>query len=235
MNKIGEEDEDGDVDLSEYERIRVRNIHRNNARLRALGLISTAEETRSNALARNFSNKIKLKSDDRSSNLKRKHVENSQPVRKSRRLQGLAVTDEDIQLPDDRRQIEFSHNSEDEDALIEQERERLERVSECREMRRKAAIALAQECGSFDAAAKTNPTATYDHALHRIRTMSIKALANRVKTIERAMGKHCIIKMAIFKCALQDEGLWDLAGLASEALERLKGNDWVPMDRKDRT
>ena len=28
--------------------------------------------------------------------------------------------------------------------------------------------------------------------------------------------------MAIFKCCLQDEGMWDLAEQASDALERLK-------------
>ena len=41
--------------------------------------------------------------------------------------------------------------------------------------------------------------------------------------IERAAGRHCVVKMAIFKCCLQDEGMWDLAEQASEALERLKG------------
>ena len=40
--------------------------------------------------------------------------------------------------------------------------------------------------------------------------------------IERAAGKHCVVKMAIFKCCLQDEGMWDLAEQASDALERLK-------------
>jgi hypothetical protein len=44
----------------------------------------------------------------------------------------------------------------------------------------------------------------------------------QVKVIERAAGKHCVIKMAIFKSCLQDEGKWELAELASEALERLK-------------
>jgi hypothetical protein len=56
----------------------------------------------------------------------------------------------------------------------------------------------------------------------RVQSMTHKALANRVKVIERAAGKHCVVKMAIFKSCLQDEGLWELANLASEALERLK-------------
>lgn len=44
----------------------------------------------------------------------------------------------------------------------------------------------------------------------------------KVRAIERAAGKHCVVKMAIFKSCLQDENMWELAELASEALERLK-------------
>ena len=58
--------------------------------------------------------------------------------------------------------------------------------------------------------------------------MSEKALANRVRAIERAIGKHCVIKMAIFKSCLQDEGMWDLAMLATDALERLKSLEPLP-------
>jgi hypothetical protein len=77
-------------------------------------------------------------------------------------------------------------------------------------------------------AAKENPTATYEHCLMRVRTMSQKGLCNRVKAIERATGKHCVVKMAIFKSCLQDEGLWDIADIASKALERLKGLEAPP-------
>jgi hypothetical protein len=64
----------------------------------------------------------------------------------------------------------------------------------------------------------------------RVKTMTEKALANRVKAIERAAGKHCVVKMAIFKSCLQDEGMWDLAKLASDALERLKALQPPPED-----
>ena len=56
----------------------------------------------------------------------------------------------------------------------------------------------------------------------RVRTMTDKGLQNRVRAIERATGKHCVVKMAIFKSCLQDEDKWDLVELASQALERLK-------------
>lgn len=69
---------------------------------------------------------------------------------------------------------------------------------------------------------KQNSTATHEHCMMRIKTMSEKALGNRIKTIERACGKFCIIKMAVFKVCLQEKGLWDLAEEAGESLERLK-------------
>lgn len=48
-------------------------------------------------------------------------------------------------------------------------------------------------------------------------------ITSQVRAIERAAGKHCVVKMAIFKSCLQDENMWGLADLASQALERLKG------------
>jgi hypothetical protein len=95
--------------------------------------------------------------------------------------------------------------------------ERFARVKECREARLRFALEIAK--GSN---ASQNPTATYEHCLMRVHSMTHKALANRIKSIERAAGKYCVIKMAIFKSCLQDEGLWELAEQASNALERLK-------------
>ena len=105
-------------------------------------------------------------------------------------------------------------------------REREECVDECREVRLRAANAIAA-CGGEEAA-KKNPTATYEHCLMRVKTMTEKGLLNRVKAIERAAGKHCVVKMAIFKSCLQDEGRWELAGVASDALERLKALKPIP-------
>ena len=73
-----------------------------------------------------------------------------------------------------------------------------------------------------------NPTASYAHCLMRVRSMSERALINRCKTIERAAGKHCVVKMAIFKSCLQDQGMWELAELAAASLERLKALLPVP-------
>merc|ERR1712038_346938 len=128
-------------------------------------------------------------SDDHESK-KRKRKRNFEPKegsRKSLRLQGVGVDDQPLaeKTVQSRQSIE---------------KERMERVKECREVRLRAAKAVA-ECGA-EKAAKENPTATYEHCLMRVKTMTEKGLANRVKVIERAARKHCVVKMAIFKSCL---------------------------------
>lgn len=205
-------------EMSEYEQLRARNIERNNARLRALGLITKREEERSNAIAwgkalahqeeqsaqENGSNDEWKESPQAKKRKRKRHVE-EEPSRKSLRLQGL--TPEGGELEHD-------------EPKLNTHEEREQQVRECREARLRAAKEVAEAGG--EKAAKENPTATYEHCLMRVKSMSDKALANRVKTIERAAGKHCVVKMAIFKSCLQDEGMWELAKLASDALERLK-------------
>lgn len=225
---------------SEYEQLRIENIKRNNARLRVLGLISSFEERRSNAIACgvNIKATAKNESDDNQDSesessddgewhgdggsivkkkRKRRPTEPREGSRKSRRLKG--------------EKAEFDFNvggSLSSGNAVSLEKERKERVQECREVRLRAANAIAA-CGGEDAA-KKNPTATYEHCLMRVKTMSEKALVNRVKAIERSAGKHCVVKMAIFKSCLQDEGMWELAEIASEALERLKSLKPIPED-----
>merc|ERR1712194_748134 len=140
--------------------------------------------------------------------------------RKSRRLMQLpsehAASVEDVggDAPNNETSAERKERKE----RIKQERAAL--VEECREARQRAAIEVAKAGGKT--AAKENPTATYEHCLMRVRSMTEKGLMNRVRAIERASGKHCVVKMAIFKSCLQDRNMWDLANLASESLERLK-------------
>mmetsp|Transcript_20905 Transcript_20905/g.43572 ORF Transcript_20905/g.43572 Transcript_20905/m.43572 type:complete len:223 (-) Transcript_20905:567-1235(-) len=191
--------------LSDYERARAINIEKNNARLRALGLISANEERKSNASAWGL--------EEKSSNIKRKPSSRppSEGCRKSRRL--LKLSSEISE------NVVTGGNEEERQEVIEKEREAI--VKECREARQRAAMEVAKL--GVESAARENPTATYEHCLMRIRSMTKKGLINRVRSIERAAGKHCVIKMAIFKSCLQDENMWELAKLASEALERLKG------------
>jgi len=226
--------------LSDYERSRAINIERNNDRLRMLGLISVAEETASNnaawkrpvvvqaKVAVDNNNNNNNNDDDeytespspgsaKKSRKRRKTNDKNEsttvpslPSRQSSRLQGLQ--------PNGRLSVRSSitvHNN-----AISKQQDRLERVRKCREARLRAAVCMAQ-LGAAQAAAN-NPTATYEHCLMRVRTMSAAQLTRRVAVIERAAGKHCVVKMAIFKSCLQDEGQWELAVTATAALERLK-------------
>ena len=194
---------------SEYEKIRVNNIIRNNARLRELGLISAHEEERSNAAAKGE---------------ECPHDEKTNPTeRPSSRKRTLPSSSPVIQRKSPRFQINASED-ETKQAVVPMEsivEEREQRVKECREARLRLANSIF-ESGDFAKAKAENPTATYEHCLMRVQSMTHNGLANRVKAIERAAGRHCVVKMAIFKSCLQDEGLWDLADLAGEALERLK-------------
>lgn len=205
------------------------------ARLRSLGLISELEEKRSNAQAEGIEIEESNSSSDgsdsesdgewedsknnrkgkKSKKRKRNDKVPREGSRKSKRIQGIGVDNQPLPT-------ELKSKG---DLL----RERVERVRECREVRLRAAAALAQNEGA-EKAAKENPTATYEHCLMRVRSMTEKGLLNRVKAIERAAGKHCVVKMAIFKSCLQDEDMWDLAEKASEALERLKALKPMPED-----
>lgn len=221
MSSTAAPDKDVTSDKSDYEKFRARNIERNNARLRALGLISALEEKRSNAAAwgmrvvedEETSVQDKEESDGEwqdSLQRKRPRATISEASRKSRRLCGFAPKREKVVV----------------NKSTQEEREK--RVRDCRQVRLRAAKAIAD--AGAEKAAKENPTATYEHCLMRVKSMTEKALANRVKTIERSAGKHCVVKMAIFKCCLQDENMWDLAKLASDALERLKAMQPPPED-----
>ena len=199
-------------EISEYEKIRAQNIERNNAKLRALGLLSAQEEKKSNDAAwRRTSSQIAKPSISNSNKNKRKEND-TRPTRCSKRIRGII----------DRQGMDtkiMKGEAKDEEE-INREREAI--VAECREARMRVAVEVAKQDPDGASAAIKNRTATYEHCLMRVRTMNHKGLINRVKAIERAAGKHSVIKMAIFKCCLQDEGYWDLAEMASSALERLK-------------
>jgi len=141
--------------LSLYEKTRAKNIEKNNARLRALGLISAAEEKRSNAAAWGY-DQAKSQSDhnegddecsssdeeysDEKAPTKRKKVikipsEPREGSRKSRRLSNL---------PAEHATDDVEH--EGESAFERKERINAEReamVVECREARQRAAIEVA--------------------------------------------------------------------------------------------
>lgn len=205
--------------LGEYETFRAQNIERNNARLRSLGLISAQEERDSNDVAWRKRKSKAPRADEKekgavAAGAKRRRCvlpdSDRFPSRKSSRLQGKGPEDDAGYIPLEGDLTYTSRMAE----------KRAARVKECREVRIRRALEVSQ--AGADKAATENPTASYEHCLMRVQSMTDKGLANRVRAIERAAGKHCVVKMAIFKSCLQDQGMWDLAGQAAAGLERLK-------------
>lgn len=156
-------------DLSSYEKLRIQNIIRNNAKLRALGLISESEERTSNLMAQGIEESDEEDKNQVVDTTKKKRKRESTPLRegsrKSRRLQKL-----DVEIK--------PHGEKQSNVKEDIEKERLDRVKECREVRLRAAKAVA-EAGA-EKASKENPTASYEHCLMRVRTMTPKKLENRV-------------------------------------------------------
>lgn len=249
--------------FSDYEIARARKIERNNAKLRALGLISENEETLSNAAAwgkkslativinhheNNYIHNLqtnggsqrkrvrrdndldesdKLLSSKKSQRPTRKNRMSS-PNRTSLRLKGLrpggtssatgmasspadGASGHHTALPA-RHELGPNHTERRDDVHREVRRQRAAVEH---------AALLASGSLHHHSAGGSNPTATYAHCAMRVRTMSEKQLKNRIRIMERAAGKHCIIKMSIMFTCLRDHGLWELAKLASAALERL--------------
>ena len=78
-------------------------------------------------------------------------------------------------------------------------------------------------------------TASYQHTLMRVRTMGEDALFRRVKAIERAKGKHAVVKMRLFARVAFLEGLEAVADDAAASLERLVAELGDPEAEDDAT
>ena len=81
--------------------------------------------------------------------------------------------------------------------------------------------AWAHRWSGKQSAATVVGTASYEHTLMRVMTMSDAGLANRIKAIERACGQHAVVKLKLFATILALEGYVDLAEDASAAHQRL--------------
>mmetsp|Transcript_64568 Transcript_64568/g.97295 ORF Transcript_64568/g.97295 Transcript_64568/m.97295 type:complete len:233 (-) Transcript_64568:5-703(-) len=213
----------GGKELSEYEKVRAKNVERNNAQLRALGLIAAEEEAVSNAMAW----KKEVPEQDRKRRSSRTKASEKNAAKKRKRQADFDGTDSaNTASSTGRKSLRLQGKEPDRagvpmplttDEII---RQRRARVQECREVRMRRALEAAGE-GAAEAA-EQNGTASYRHCIMRIQSLTHKGLANRIRAIERAAGKYSVVKMALFKSCLQDEGFWELAELAGEALERLK-------------
>ena len=106
--------------------------------------------------------------------------------------------------------------SRDEDDDVNDEKEEEEEEEEVRdeEKERKHCVAEREFVFRHKNKQKTRTivgTASYQHTLMRVRTMTEPKLRNRMKAISRAKGQHCVTKMRLFARILFLEGYEELA------------------------
>ena len=188
---------------SAYQVAREANIRRNEAELRALGLLGDSD---GEVGACGTALKRKRAGAPRAPRSPRVPAE---PERKSRRLARLAP--DGSALPDEHAERGEAGEEEEDDELDGAQRVTMERK-----------IARLKALHEANATGYKNPTATYEHTWMRVKSMSEPALARRVAVIEKACGQHCIVKMRMFAEVLIIAGKPELAELAKEALGRLQ-------------
>jgi hypothetical protein len=188
---------------SAYQVAREANIRRNEAELRALGLLGAEGDDAHVAQGCGPKRKRERVSAPRAP---------AEPERKSRRLARLAP--DGSELPEghaDRGESADGEVDELDNNLQDAHRVTMERK-----------IARLKALHEANATSYKNPTATYEHTWMRVKSMSEPALARRVAVIEKACGQHCIVKMRMFAEVLIIAGMPELAEQAKEALGRLQ-------------
>eukprot|EP00980_Cylindrotheca_fusiformis_P012642 scaffold3086_cov75-Cylindrotheca_fusiformis.AAC.8 len=197
--------------LSEYEKLRERNIQRNNARLKALGLLSPHNHHHSNEENEN----------ERSSNKplqKHKRRRRRRPLSTSNDNDGSGSTT----TTTGRKSLRLQGKEPTKKLLpqIDESPEQPRRKPSKQTRPKKTDDDKENSQVSFSSSLEEEAT-IYQHTSMRIQSMSEKALKRRIQVIERAAGKQCFIKMKMFQKCLQDNEMWELADLAKNALERL--------------
>ncbi len=178
--------------ISAYEVARLKNIARNNAVLESLGLLKDSKTS----LTPSIKPKKKRKAKPDTNKSER------QPSRRSKRLKGEKPEGTTFSLPRVK-EIDEIDEIEENDKFVRWKIERLKAEH------------------TKHGTTYKNPTATYEHTWMRVRTMTKNRLKTRIKVIERALGKHCIIKMRMFAEVLIIAGMDEVAALANAALDRL--------------
>mmetsp|Transcript_26358 Transcript_26358/g.48099 ORF Transcript_26358/g.48099 Transcript_26358/m.48099 type:complete len:249 (-) Transcript_26358:223-969(-) len=192
-------------ELSEYELLRKRNIERNNAVMKALGLGIIDFE----AHAAHKQTKLAGEKKKQPSSPKRKR----DPTRVSLRVAGQAA-EGSITIGGD-------NDAGDTDVNPQEKKAREQRDLYGSEADHALAEAQHLRWAGQQGKATIVGTASYKHTLMRVRTMAENALFNRVKAIERAKGKHAVTKMRLFARVLCLEGLDEVAEEATFSLARL--------------
>ena len=202
---------------TQYEAERDARVARNRAMMQSLGIHTNDILTHSRQNERTSASKRATGASDskkRKTSSAASVSTSNAPARRSRRLKAAPSSSKRASGAgdDDDNDDGGDYGGEDEVELDDEETRRLHDV---------AAAAYARRHAGKQERASIVGTASYQHTLMRVRTMDESALGRRIDAIERAKGKHAVIKMRLFARVLFLEGLEVLAGDAAEALERL--------------
>ncbi|KAG8468992.1 hypothetical protein KFE25_007510 [Diacronema lutheri] len=193
-----------------YEAMIAENIRRNRAVMEALGLNRTDackhEELRNAADGQRTSKKRASKTQAHAANLGDSGERHREAVRRSQRLADLASAAPldactEIDPPGARRKRAAG----DIDCTGEHKAARDDHLRWAGSQRRASVVG----------------SASYEHTLHRVMTMSEAQLSRRMNAIERACGQHAVVKMRLFASVLALEGYAHLAEEANAAHQRL--------------
>lgn len=207
--------------LTEYEKERNVRVMRNELLMRRLGL-SDFDSYMHNSSSKKGNKREEEDEDDSSDEKKKKEkkrrkretdVEKVVFVRRSssRLKRGGGETDEQQQQDKEDKDIK-----EDKEEFKErdEEQERKHRIAEQEFSYRNKMKQKKQTIVG---------TASYQHTLMRVRTMTEPKLRNRMNAISRAKGQHCVTKMRLFARILFLEGYEELAEECAEELSELIG------------
>ena len=205
--------------LTEYEKERNARVMRNELLMRRLGLSDFDSYMHINASSKNKREEEDDSSDEKKKKEKKRRkretdVEKVVGVRRSssrlKRGGGKGETDEQQQEEDK----DIKEDKEEEDKERDEEQERKHRIAEQEFSYRNKMKQKKQTIVG---------TASYQHTLMRVRTMTEPKLRNRMHAISRAKGQHCVTKMRLFARILFLEGYEELAEECAEELSELIG------------
>ena len=212
--------------LTEYEKERNARVMRNELLMRRLGL-SDFDSHMHNA----SSSKNKREEEDDSSDEKKKKKKKKKKEKKRReretddveKVVGVRRSSSRLKRGGGKGETDEQQQEEDKDIKEDKEEEFKERDEEQERKHR-----IAEQEFSYRNKMKQKKqtivgTASYQHTLMRVRTMTEPKLRNRMHAISRAKGQHCVTKMRLFARILFLEGYEEFAEECAEELSELIG------------
>jgi len=207
--------------LTEYEKERNARVMRNELLMRRLGL-SDFDSYMHNSSKKGKREEEEEEEEDDSDEKKKRRKRSAENIddgvvlrRSSSRLKrggGKGETDEQQQQED--KDIKEDKEDKEEEEERDEEQERKHRIAEQEFSYRNKMKQKKQTIVG---------TASYQHTLMRVRTMTEPKLRNRMNAISRAKGQHCVTKMRLFARILFLEGYEELAEECAEELSELIG------------